>query len=193
MASEMETMRRRFLADGWREAEVLALGFADSVGSNVEHANDVRHAVLALRARAGSHAVDIVAHSMGGLAVWSVLKAEGKAFPVRRVVLMASPLKGTLTAYLAWGKGGREMRPGSEFLRSLASGLRPQEWLEALTIRIPLDLHVLPGRAATLPGVPDRIVCCPTHEGLLNSRRVYRIARDFLLHGWSAAGAREDP
>ncbi len=75
------------------------------------------------------------------------------------------------------------MRPESEFLQRLQGGGPPQEWVEVLTIRTPLDLNVVPGYGATLPGMGDRVVCCPTHQGLLDHEETYRVARDFLVHG----------
>ncbi len=188
-SGDLAALEARFQRDGWSEKEVLALDFADPVGSNLGHAAEVREAVETLRVRTGSPRVDIVAHSMGGLAVWALLQREGGHAPVRRVVFLASPLQGTLTAYLAWGDGGREMRPGSEFLRSLEAGEEPQRWVEALTVRTPLDLNVLPNTAATLPGLGDRIVCCPTHQGLLDHEETFGIARDFLLFGSTASRA----
>lgn len=182
-SGDLAALEERLHRDGWGEGEVLALDFADPVGSNLAHAGEVKEAMEVLRARTGSPKVDIVAHSMGGLAVWVLLQREGRGVPVRRVVFLASPLQGTLTAYLAWGEGGREMRPGSPFLQALEAGGEPQRWVQALTIRTPLDLNVLPGDAATLPGIRDRMVCCPTHQGLLDHEETFEITRDFLLCG----------
>ena len=180
---ELAALRERFLRDGWAEWEVLALEFEDPVGSNLDHARELEEAIHLLLSQARSEEVDILAHSMGGLAVWLLLQERGHVLPIRRVVFLASPLQGTVVAHLAWGEGGREMRPGSEFLDRLQSGGQPQEWVEALTIRTPLDLNVVPWYGATLPGLGDRVVCCPTHQGLLDHEETYRIAKDFLARG----------
>jgi triacylglycerol lipase len=161
----------------------LALDFVDPVGSNEDHANEIRDAIQALMDRTGAPQVDVVAHSMGGLALWVLLQREGDLIPIRRVVFLASPLQGTLVAHLAWGEGGEEMRPGSKFLRELEEGPGPERWVEALTIRTPLDLTVVPNSGATLPGMGDRLVCCPTHQGLLDHEETFEILRDFLLFG----------
>jgi triacylglycerol lipase len=180
---ELAALRERFLRDGWPEWDVLALEFADPVGSNLDHARELEGALELLLAATGAEEVDVVAHSMGGLAVWVLLQEKGGLLPIRRVVFLASPLQGTVVAHLAWGEGGREMRPGSGFLEQLESGGQPQEWVEALTIRTPLDLNVVPGYGATLPGLGDRVICCPTHQGLLDHEEAYRVTRDFLLYG----------
>ena len=83
----------------------------------------------------------------------------------------------------AWGGGGEEMKPGSAFLARLEEGPDPNHWVEALTIRTPLDLTVVPNSGGTLPGMGDRMVCCPTHLGLQDHEETFWIVRDFLLTG----------
>ena len=107
----------------------------------------------------------------GGLATRWYLKTHPGA-PVRRAVFLGSPHRGTLAAHLAWGDGRDEMMPESDFLASLNSGPALPPGLEAMTIRTPIDTRVLPGESATLPGVEDHSVCCPTHQGLLRDDEV---------------------
>ncbi len=189
-------MRERFVRDGWEEGKVVPFEFADPVGSNLDHAEELASAVEALRAETGAEEVDIVAHSMGGLAVWVLLQEEGPDLQINRVVFLATPFQGTVTAYLAWGGGGPEMIPGSEFLQGLQKGGWPQNWVNALAIRTPLDLTVVPGYGATLLGAGDRVICCPTHQGLLDHEETYLAIRDFLLFGEreerAASGRRRD-
>jgi pimeloyl-ACP methyl ester carboxylesterase len=187
-ARDLEALRGRFLRDGWDDREVVALEFADPVGSNRDHAREIEAALRRLQAETGAPEVDMVVHSMGGLALWLLLREKGDTLPLRRVVFLGSPLQGTLTAYLAWGEGGPEMRPGSALLVELLAGEKPQRWVEAMTIRTPLDLNVVPGSGAALPGLGDRLVCCPTHQGLLDHEETYRTARDFLLRGVAREG-----
>jgi len=182
-SEELTPLKERFIRDGWPEDWVLALDFQDPVGSNVVHAREIRSAIDSLLIRTEASQVDVVAHSMGGLALWTLLHSQGDLIPIRRVVFLGSPLQGTLVAYLAWGEGGEEMRPESEFLARLEAGPGPGHWVEALTIRTPLDLTVVPNSGATLPGMGDRIICCPTHEGLQDHEETFRALRDFLLFG----------
>lgn len=182
-SEELAALRERFLRDGWAEGEVVALEFEDPVGSSLDHAVELEESLRSLLSETGAAEVDIVAHSMGGLAVWALLQDKGDLLPIGRVVFLGSPLQGTVIAHLAWGDGGREMRPGSDFLERLQAGDQPQRWVEALTVRTPLDLNVVPGYGATLPGLGDRVICCPTHQGLLDHEETYQIARDFLMYG----------
>lgn len=180
---DMMALKERLVRDGWEEEVVLPLEFEDPVGSSQEHAEELAEALRSVLARTGARRVDIVAHSMGGLAVWVLLQEKGALLPIQRVVFLATPFEGTVTAHLAWGEGGAEMIPGSEFLQELQEGGWPQRWVEVLTVRTPLDLTVVPWAGATLMGVRDRVICCPTHQGLLDHEETFTIVRDFLLFG----------
>jgi triacylglycerol lipase len=78
------------------------------------------------------------------------------------------------------------MLPGSPFLDSLNAGPGVPPGVEIVTLRTPLDAHVLPPESATLRGAEDVEVCCPTHEGLLRDLEVFRIVRRFLSDGVAA-------
>jgi len=176
---DMTPLRLRLLAAGWPAGHVEALSFHDPTGSNRVHAQEIDSAAKDLLARTGARRLDIVAHSMGGLATRWALNEPG-APPVRRVVFLATPQRGTWAAYVAWGAGGDEMEPGSAFLDSLNAHPPVPPGVEAMTIRTPLDTHVLPEESATLPGVTDHTVCCPTHEGLIGDMEAFRLIRHFL-------------
>jgi len=176
-ARDLAALRIRLLAAGWSHVE--ALTFEDPTGSNVEHAAEIERAITGLLAETGAEEVDVVAHSMGGLATRWYLRGREDA-PVRRVVFMAAPHRGTLSAHLAWGEGRDEMMPESAFLDSLNAGPALPDGVPAITIRTPIDTHVVPGESATLPGVPDHTVCCPTHQGLLRDDEVFSIVAGFL-------------
>ena len=176
-ARELAALRIRLSAAGWSHVETLS--FADPTGSNRQHAAEIDSVVSELMERTGAPEVDIVAHSMGGLATRWYLKTRPEA-PVRKVVFLASPHRGTLSAVLAWGDGSDEMLPTSDFLESLNAGPALPEGVSALTIRTPVDTHIFPATSATLPGVPDRSVCCPTHAGMLHDEQVFDLVSEFL-------------
>ena len=182
---ELAALRIRLSAAGWSHVETL--GFADPTGSNREHAAEIDSAVAEILARTAAVEVDIVAHSMGGLATRWYLKTRPSA-PVRKIVFLASPHRGTLSAVLAWGDGSEEMLPTSAFLDSLNAGPALPPGVSALTIRTPVDMHIFPAESATLPGVPDRTVCCPTHAGMLRDEEVFHLVTDFLEDVEQASG-----
>jgi triacylglycerol lipase len=179
-AGQLAPLWARFVAAGWPDSAVVALSFHDPVGSNRDNARVVARAVTELRIATSSDRVDVVAHSMGGLAVRHYLLQAG-GVEVRRVVFLATPHRGTYSAFVAWGEGGREMSPGSEFLNELNSRLYPlPSGVEGLTVRTPVDLHILPPESATLHPLPDVEVCCPTHAGLLDHAETFRVVESFL-------------
>ncbi len=179
-AGGVEPLRERLLESGWPANRVAALSFSDPVGGNIVHAGEIAEAVAALLELSGEGRVDIVAHSMGGLALRHYLAFGDGSDRVRRVVFLGTPHRGTVAAILSWGDGGREMVPGSEFLTALnAQGPLP-EGIEGLAIRTPIDSRVIPGSSAMLPGIRNIEVCCPTHNELLDSERVFSEIRTFL-------------
>lgn len=181
-AGEMDPLRERLLAAGWSPEQVVEVQFADPVGSNEEHAREVKTVVEALAEETDSGRVDVVAHSMGGLAVRWYLELLGGATRVRRAVFLGTPNRGTLAAYLAWGEGGEEMEPGSEFLAELNDHGAVPDGVRAITIRTPVDLRVIPPRSAALyeVGVTNLEICCPTHRGLLDHDETFVRIRNFL-------------
>lgn len=184
-AEEMESLRKRFVASGWPPERVRVIEFADPLGSNRDHARELAAFLEAVRKTKGSPVVDVVAHSMGGLALrWLMARKGGEG--IRRVVFLGTPHEGTVTAFLAWGEGGREMEPGSPFLDSLRAYPPVPRGVEALVVRTRTDLRVLPGEHARLPDgerIENVEVCCPSHPGLLEDEEVFRRMRAFLREG----------
>jgi triacylglycerol lipase len=176
---QLQSLEARFRGAGWQEGLVEPIAFQDPVGSNREHAREIAQAVMELKERSGADRVDLVAHSMGGLATRYFLQ-NGGGEHVRRVVFLATPQRGTVSAFFAWGEGAREMQPGSTFLLGLMRMPLIPPGVRAITIRTPLDLHILPAENASLPGLPDLKVCCPTHAGLLDDAETFEMIERFL-------------
>lgn len=178
---DLAALRIRLLGVGLDGAWVRTLTFADPTGSNMDHAEEIDSLVVEVLAETGVERVDIIAHSMGGLATRWYLNTHVAA-PVRRVAFLGTPHRGTLAAHLAWGDGRDEMLPDSPFLQALNGQAVLPPGVEAITVRTPIDTRVVPGESATLPGVPDHVVCCPTHTGLLEDEDTFLIVLDFLEH-----------
>lgn len=178
-AREMRRLERFLIGSGWPGHAVETLEFRDIWGSNVEHAGEIERAVDRLMARAGTSRIDVVAHSMGGLATRWYMAHGPSPTPVRRAVFIATPHTGTWLAWMAWGDGGREMRPGSELLRALDDAGIPDH-VETYTVRTLLETRVWPARNARLNGAGDFHVRFATHPGLLRSRSVLHHVLDCL-------------
>lgn len=184
-APQLEEFRRRMVESGWPEDRVMAMEFEDPVGSNRAHAREVADAAEALRRSTNSERVDVVAFSMGGLAVRQFLYFEDGSTLVRRAAFLGTPHRGTIAAVFAWGDGAREMIPGSPFLERLNTG-RPLEGVEMAAIRTAIDTRVVPGSSAMLPGAVNVEVCCPGHAGMLRDPGTFAVVRSFLLLGTEA-------
>jgi len=170
-------LARRLRTAGWADDQIARLRFNDRFGSNIEHADEIAAAIE--RLRRGRETVDVVAHSMGGLALREYLRQQGDDAGVRRAVFLGTPHAGTVAAWLAWGGGAAEMRPGSPFLRTLREIRLPRS-VQAITIRSRLDLRVLPPLHGMLHDARDIVLPWTSHRGLLRSRRVSRIVVEFL-------------
>jgi triacylglycerol lipase len=179
-APDLQPLVIRLIEAGWPQTRISALTFRDPVGSNREHAEEVAQAVETLRSLTGSDRVDVVAHSMGGLAVRYYLQFQEGHQVVRRAVFLGTPHRGTVAAMLAWGDGGREMVPGSDFLSRLNDNDGIPPGVEVLAIRTPVDLRVIPGSSAMLPGARNLEICCPTHPGLVDDEDTARAVAQFL-------------
>jgi triacylglycerol lipase len=179
-APDLQPLVLRLMEAGWPQSRISALTFQDAVGSNRDHAAEVSQAVETLRSLTGADRVDVVAHSMGGLAVRYYLQFKDGHEAVRRVVFLGTPHRGTVAAMLAWGDGGREMVPGSDFLSRLNDEGGIPAGVETLAIRTPVDLRVIPGSSAMLPGARNLEICCPTHPGLVDDEDTARAVVQFL-------------
>lgn len=170
---------REFLIDaGWPAGLVHCLGFRDRYGSNIDHAGEIAAAAARLSAASGSARVDVVAHSMGGLALRRYVQ-DGGADTVRTAIFVGTPHRGTLLAYLAWGHGGREMRPGSDFLQQLNARPMPRT-VRAHCLRTPIDSRVVPGASAWLDGAACHTVRMPTHPRMMRHPSTLRLIRSIL-------------
>ena len=152
-ARQLRTFRSFLLECGWRDGQVACLSFRDRFGSNIEHSEEIAEAVARLRAGTGRDDVAVVAHSMGGLALRHHLMNSHAS--VRTAIFVGTPHHGTWAAWLAWGRGGAEMRPGSSFLRELNRAPLPAH-VRAFCLRTPIDTRVLlPGQGVSWTAIDD--------------------------------------
>ncbi len=169
----------QFTRAGWPASHVHPVDFRDRYGGNAEHAAELSRSVDLLRARTGARRIDMVAHSMGGLAVRYYLHFIDQS-AVRRVVFMGTPHRGTWAAYLGWGGGARDMRPDSPFLTTLRALPPVPAGVDALCIHTPTDLRIFPASSARLSELRCQRVWCASHPRLLRSRNVFHAVRAFL-------------
>jgi len=176
----LDPLRSRFLQAGWPETALTTVRFADRVGSNREHARELAQTVTDLRRATGAKRVGLIAHSMGGLAARMMMGSDGAGDVVAGAAFLGTPHHGTWVAYLGWGKGAREMRPGSEFVRELAD-LEGRDGIPALDLWTPLETHVIPRKSARRAGVPQARVPRALHWWMPRSPIAFQHLETFFL------------
>lgn len=109
----------------------------------VAHAERVAAAVERLKQETGAAQVDIVTHSMGGLAGRYYMLRRGGNQHVRRFVSIATPHHGTRWAQLELCQSMSDMKPGNALLKELEPDV-PVPGVKCLNIRAGWDQIVWP-------------------------------------------------
>lgn len=86
----------------------------------------------------------LVGFSMGGLVSRYYLQNLGGAERCETFITVSSPHHGTKMAYAYPGKGARQMRPGSPFLKELEATEDRLGDIPVVSYRTPMDLIILP-------------------------------------------------
>ena len=114
----------------------LAERFADYV-------DDVRKVADAGR-------VHVVGHSLGGIiARWYVEELGGHK-AVDTCVTIGAPHHGTYAAYMGFGQAAKDMRPGSDVIRTLERDIRKRR-TKYVNLYSDLDILIVPPSSAVLP------------------------------------------
>ena len=98
---------------------------------------------------------DLIGYSMGGLVTRHYLQHRNERNRVLRFISLSTPHHGTVTAYLRRGPGSRQMRPGSDFLKSLNQDAPAQTKAQATSFWTPTDLIIVPASSCVLPGAEN--------------------------------------
>ena len=123
--------------------------------------------------------VVVIAHSMGGLGIRAHLARHGTRY-VERIVTIASPHHGTVLALHSTGASPRQMRPGSEFLRELASREGDGPGIPALSIYSMHDNLVAPPETSCLPWARNLALRGLGHLDTVHADATYALVLDEL-------------
>jgi triacylglycerol esterase/lipase EstA (alpha/beta hydrolase family) len=130
-----------------------------------DYAPTVEQAVAALTRSTGLPPL-LVCHSMGGLAARAWLRAGANAARVHHVVTIGSPHHGAWLARSSRLPNGRQMAPGSQWLRQLEADLATQSGPGFTCWYSNCDNVVFPASTATLAGADNRFVAGVAHVEL---------------------------
>jgi len=128
----------------------------------------------------GSRKIDVVGFSMGGLISRFYLQRLGGIERTERFVTMAAPHHGTQTARLGSLPGWVQMRPGSEFLRDLASDADSLRRVKFTSFFTPLDTIIVPARSSEMPHALNVRMWGIIHPSFILERRCIRAVAQAL-------------
>jgi triacylglycerol lipase len=174
------------------EAYLRAIGFDRifpfdfSVGSGIEPAaKHLKEFVEQVRQACGTgrKTVDLVAHSLGGLAARVYLQDLKGARHVDQCITISTPHNGTYSSYWAPTIVGRQMRPESEFLKDLNLPAKRAPGVRFLSIWAELDLMVLPRENSIYAEGNDQLIEGAGHMGILMHPKVLKLVAERLRAG----------
>ena len=122
----------------------------------------------------GGRRFDLIGFSMGGLISRHYLQRLGGIGKVARFITMATPHHGTHMARLGNLPAWVQMRPGSEFLRDLASDADVLRAIPFTSLFTPLDAIILPARSSEMPQARNVRVWAAMHPSFILERRCIR-------------------
>jgi triacylglycerol lipase len=93
---------------------------------------------------------------------------------VAKFVTMATPHHGTHMARLGGLPGWLQMRPGSEFLRDLASDANMLRDVNFTSLYTPLDAIIVPARSSEMPQARNVRMWAAMHPSFILERRCIR-------------------
>ena len=124
--------------------------------------------------------LDFVAFSMGGLVCRYYLQRLGGLERTGRFVTISTPHRGSWLAWLLFNTGGRQMRPGSPFLRDLARDADRLEATRFTSLWTPLDVMIVPSNSSVIPEARCRKIWCLMHPLMVLEPRCLRAAAQSL-------------
>jgi triacylglycerol esterase/lipase EstA (alpha/beta hydrolase family) len=173
------SLTRRLRRDGW--PHVYTLRHTPMFGDIERSAARLGAAIDRIREATEAPAVDVVAHSMGGLVARAYVRTRGPACGIARLVTLGTPHQGTLIfRRLAHDPMLVQMRPDSPLLTRLTSDDPVPTLVECVAIYSTGDAVVVPPHNGYYKGAFNIELAGTGHMSLLFSRRVYDLVRENL-------------
>jgi triacylglycerol esterase/lipase EstA (alpha/beta hydrolase family) len=152
-------------------------------------ASQLERVVREVTGATGQDRAILVCHSMGGLAARVYLRSHGPA-RIAGIVTLGSPHRGSVLAALGAGENGRQMRPGSAFLRELEDGeVATAPEVPALSLYTVHDNLVAPQDSSRLAWARNVRIAGVGHLAMLADTRVHRAVADEIARLRSGAAA----
>jgi len=131
----------------------------------------------------GRQTVDLVAHSLGGLAARVYLQELGGARHVDQCLTLGTPHYGTYSSYWTPTAVGRQMRPESEFMSRFNDPAKRAGGVRFYSLWAEQDLMVLPRENAIYREGDDQPIPDSGHLGIVLHPRALRLIAHRLRGG----------
>ena len=149
--------------------------------ASIEHfAGELHREVERIATGCGRPRVNLVCHSMGGLAARHYRREHGPG-RVAKLVTISSPHNGTMLAAMGLGLNARQMHRGSAFLAALAAteAAHPPA-VDATSIYSPHDNLVSPQDTSRLPWARNVAIPGMGHVDILGCDRTFALVLEEL-------------
>lgn len=145
------------------------------------YARQLRDFIENLCLKEGYTDIDAICHSAGGLIFRKYLALWGGEKRIKRLITIGTPHGGSELWRFAPLQGGRQLKPGGEFLQSLDAAL-PPAGVEITAISADFDQLVIPNTNARweAPGVQNHTVSGSGHTRLVFHPETFRIVKEAL-------------
>jgi triacylglycerol lipase len=112
----------------------------------------------------------LIGFSMGALIARLYLQELGAHRRCDRFFAVSAPMAGSAWAWLGWGEGVRQMRPGSALLRRLDRGVDRLRGTALYSYWTPLDAVIVPPTSSVWPRARNRRIWAACHPCMLWNR-----------------------
>ncbi|MBI3583213.1 MAG: alpha/beta hydrolase [Nitrospinae bacterium] len=177
----MYPIKRRLNKDGYKNVYLFTYS---PPWLNIDNfSRQLRDKIESVKKRTGAEKVDLICHSMGGLVAINYINYHSGNRNIDRLITLGTPFGGSKLWSFSIGKCGREMKPGSEFLKKLNI---PSSGINTTAIYTTFDEMVIPYEYGKLEGANNIGMNYIGHVGLLFSRSVYKVIREALMSSQSS-------
>jgi len=117
----------------------------------------------------------LVGFSMGCIVSRYYLQILGGVKNCSSFHAVSGPHKGSFLAYLFFGRGAKELRPGSVLLEKLTDTEYILEGLSLYSYRTPFDQMILPSKSSHWPIAKNHVAYAPIHSLMLRDKTVLSV------------------
>lgn len=118
----------------------------------------------------------LIGFSMGGIICRYYLQEQGGIARVNKLITISTPHHGSYLSYIYPGKGMKQLRPRSEFLKKLETKEFLLNSIALFSYRTPLDLMIIPNNSSLWDIATNKRFVSIMHSSMLiNSKLVKEI------------------